>query len=127
VNVTTKTCSGFATGDARSGVQDQLGGRVEQGRRSPWLERGAGQRPDLRDRSAVDKHLERRLTVELHERHAGVAPVGLLLADELVEPADHVGGHRLHRPRPVQQKVDVRVHRRQLLSSGHRERGSRRV
>ena len=54
------------------------------------------------------------LGVELHKRHEGVGPVGLLVGEEGVEAADDVGGDRLHRAGAVEDEVDVEV-----LGVGH--------
>ena len=47
------------------------------------------------------------VAVELHEGHAGVGAVGLLVGQQPVEPGHDLLGHGGHRPGPVEQDVEV--------------------
>ncbi len=112
VMVTTMTCSASASTAPRAAARrsaraKQSPSRVEERRPRPRNECGHGEGPNFADRLAVREDLMRILRVELHERQPGIVAVGLLLAEERVEAADDVRADRLHRPRPVEQDVDV--------------------
>ena len=89
-------------GDPLVGPLQEGAQGVEQGGGASGLIDGGRQRRNLGDAAAVDHHLVGILAVEQDDRHPGLPRLGLLLLQELVEPADHVAGQVAHGTGAVQ-------------------------